>query len=157
MTADITWAHRNVFWVICESPRERRNRMDLPDGELRGKVGPWAAFDDFAQCVAPLALGCAEKGERGGGGAILTGRMREEDLYLSCLLCSWHTGGCTYQLRANLLMKSRRRAWLNMEQPACHYPITIVLYCYKMLTDSWIYLLNKWIVNYSEFIITKIT
>lgn len=45
--------------------------MDLPDGELRGKVGPWAAFDDFAQCVAPLALGCAEKGERGGGGRYL--------------------------------------------------------------------------------------
>lgn len=67
---------------------------------------------------------CPSEGGQGwgGGGGLsqtaLTGRMRKEGLYLSCLLCSWYTDGPISSLQ-NVLMKSRRRAWLNMEQPAC--------------------------------------
>lgn len=49
----------------------------------------------------------------------LTGRMRAEGLHLSCLLRSWLTDGCTYQLCAILLIKSQRRAWLNTGELAC--------------------------------------
>lgn len=101
--------------------------MDLPDGELRGKVGPWAHLMTLhnAWLRLPFRGLCCADIHTGGGGAwglsetALTGRMRAEGLHLSCLLRSWLTDGCTYQLCAILLIKSQRRAWLNMEELAC--------------------------------------